>query len=96
MRGLVAVVWAILTLPKPAQPYGWAALGALFIFGMWMLKNGKIHDGIDCRCKWCRAQEDSHDQRKKDDELLAARAICAGQRVPRHRRPGSQKGAEEY
>jgi hypothetical protein len=25
--------------------------------------------------------------RKKDDDRLAPRAICAGQRVPRHRRP---------
>jgi hypothetical protein len=64
------VVWAILALPHPARPYGIAFVGAVFVWGMWMVwredRQGfqRRTDGVDCRCKWCVKQEEqeSHEE----------------------------------
>jgi hypothetical protein len=69
---VIAVVWFILALPKPAQPYGIAFVGAVIVWAFWKtrreMKSGKIdqHDGVDCRCAWCVEQE-------KEEELDDAR-----------------------
>ena len=65
MRGLVGAVWMILTLPKPAMPYGLALVGAVFAWAVWKVKHEDRHgrtDGVDCRCKWCKAQEDHEEE----------------------------------
>jgi hypothetical protein len=58
---LGAVAWMILSLPHPARPYGIAVVAAVFAWALWKVKRedrlGR-QDGVDCRCKWCRQQEE--------------------------------------
>jgi hypothetical protein len=65
---VLRVVWMILTLPRPA---GLALVAAASAWALWKVKRedrlGR-QDGVDCRCKWCRQQ----DEQEKENMDAAA------------------------
>jgi xanthosine utilization system XapX-like protein len=61
--GLVAIVWMLLTVPRPAVPYILAFIGVVGVWAAWKVKReGPGHDGVNCRCKWCKKQEKQEEE----------------------------------